>query len=155
MAFLQRPFHALLKFSMNFTLASGIGYVLSSKVCAETLRSNPYHHVFLKFYYSPKLPLILKFLNLFDVNKEATGTGTDILLSLLVVSPIMVSYVKAVEWTSVSFEVFVHSLLTWWNYSWITVEMSNENMNGRSNLSRTHSGDDLMSPTSSSLQCCE
>lgn len=100
--------------------------------------------LFLSFIIPKKLSLILKYLNLFDVSEEATGPGTDILFPLFIASPIIVAYMKAVEWTSESFQDFLMTLSTWWNYSWITVETSNERINGTNNLSRTNSDNDII-----------
>lgn len=90
-----------------------------------------------------KLPLLFKSLHLPEVNGESIGA--EILLPLVIVSPIIVLYVKSVEWTSKSFRDFLHSLSTWWNYySWISVEMSNESLNETNDLSRVQSDDNLM-----------
>lgn len=147
MAFFERPFYALCKFSVNASLATGIGYVLSCKVCdGDTLKglsTNVISVSFLLFSLSSfKLPLIFKFLNLLDVNDEST-TGPNILLPFFVACPIIAAYVKVVEWTTESFRDFTSSLWDWWHYSWITVQMSNESIDSMNNLSTTtHSDDD-------------
>lgn len=94
------------------------------------------------FFNPQKLPLIFKFLNIVDVNGEST-TGFNVYFPLFVAFPIVGAYIKAIQWTSESFGVFTSALRDWWNYSWVTVEMSNESVDSAGNLSRTLSDDDL------------
>lgn len=146
MAFFGRPFYTLCKFLVNVSLAAGIGYVLSCKVCDGLGKAHwkvsPQMLFLVLFPYLPfKLPVIFKFLNLLDVNDEST-TISNILLPLFIACPITVTHFKVVGWATESFQDFTSSLRDWWHYSWIPVQMSNDSINSLNNISTTYSDDD-------------
>lgn len=93
-----------------------------------------------------KLSVISELLSFDDVSSDAFNSNNSI-SSVLIVAPILAAYCWSIESTADSTRDFLASLYEWWNFDWITVQESDESIDG-AYRSRTASVDTASSVAS-------